>query len=519
MRRCRQRGQAVVMATVALGVFLLGAIGLAIDTAQLYAMRQMAQAAADAAAQAAVLSMFNKTNVGANEFATATDYKHTCGAADAIAPCSYAARNGFPGGGTNTVSIDVPTPADIGLDPGILSPYDPVNLLRVSITRKVSTWFMPLLGGAVSADVSARATAALVGVTAPTPILVTHPSLDHALSTNGTTLIQICGGPDKSIQVNSASSVAYASPKAGGLIDLSKAGPADAGDCTTGTGADFGVFGGASENPGSVSLGSTGDYLQPSSIVKDPFAGIPQPLPPDALGSSKTIKAGEDGCVYTECTEYSPGRYPGGLEIKGGLPVIFRPGLYYLQGGSGFQLKNVVAGGGAASNWNAMCVGCAEDSDTGAGMVVFDTGPAGSTAGSNPAGGFSIDTNVSVTLKGSTKTEVNAKGETVPKGPYYGMLFWEDRTADAHTGTSAHKFGKGNGCFTLIGNIYATNTDSIMANPAHYQEVEYNGNPCSNTVQQGYIVVSSLQIVGTTVIKMNLNQKGFLTVRRIALVK
>jgi hypothetical protein len=94
----------------------------------------------------------------------------------------------------------------------------------------------------------------------------------NSLSTNGTTNIIICGGPSKSIQVNSSSASAYASPKAGGLIDLSHAGPADPGNCTTGTGADFGTFGGAAANPGSVSLGSTGHYVPTSSPVQDPFA-------------------------------------------------------------------------------------------------------------------------------------------------------------------------------------------------------------------------------------------------------
>ena len=79
--------------------------------------------------------------------------------------------------------------------------------------------------------------------------------------------------------------------------------------------------------------------------------------------------------------------------------------------------------------------------------------------------------------------------------------------------------GQGNGCFTLIGSIYATNTLAIMlATPSQYQEVDYNGNPCSSTVQQGYIIASSLQIVGTTTIRMSISPFGFFVIRRIALV-
>jgi hypothetical protein len=81
--------------------------------------------------------------------------------------------------------------------------------------------------------------------------------------------------------------------------------------------------------------------------------------------------------------------------------------------------------------------------------------------------------------------------------------------------------GQGNGCFTLLGTIYATNTLATMLVPPgnHYQEVDYNGNPCSTTVQQGYIIASSLQIVGSTTIRMRLTPYGFITIRRVALVR
>ena len=79
--------------------------------------------------------------------------------------------------------------------------------------------------------------------------------------------------------------------------------------------------------------------------------------------------------------------------------------------------------------------------------------------------------------------------------------------------------GQGNGCFTLIGTIYMTNTlATMLATPSQYQEVDYNGNPCSSTVQQGYIIAGSLQIVGTTTIRMSISPFGFFVIRRIALV-
>jgi hypothetical protein len=514
-----------VLVVVAMGIFLMGALGLAIDVGQMYGHRQMAQVAADAAAQAGILSILNGTNTGTNAFGGAS---HTCTTTDPITPCEHARKDGFGGDSNDVVIIDFPSAATVGLDPATLSASDPVNILRVTITRSVTTGLIRLLGAASASPVRAIAAAAIVTVDSPTPIVVTHPTMAHALSTNGTTNIIICGGPTRSIQVNSTSASAYASPKAGGVIDLSHAGPGDTGNCAGGTGADFGVLGGSLTNPGSVLLGSTGHYVSPSSVVDDPFASVAAPVVPvlsPTNGGPVSIPIGTDGCMAVTCAEYFPGLYTGGLRVNGGNPVIFRPGLYYVQTG-GFELKNIDGGGGALNNWNAMCTTCAPDTSTGMGMVVYDTGPAGATYGSNPTGGFDISTNVRITLTGSTLTTTNANGEVVPAPPYYNFLFWEDRTADDHSGMNpttaggSHSMGQGNGCFTLIGTIYATNTRAAMiADPDHYQEVIYNGTPCSTTVQTGYIVVSSLQIVGTTTIRMNLVPYGFLKVRQVALVR
>ena len=54
-----EAGQAVLLVVVALSIFLLGAVGVAIDGSHLYAERQMAQAAADAGAQAAIMTLLD----------------------------------------------------------------------------------------------------------------------------------------------------------------------------------------------------------------------------------------------------------------------------------------------------------------------------------------------------------------------------------------------------------------------------------------------------------------------------
>jgi Flp pilus assembly protein TadG len=55
-------GQAIVLVALAMSLFLLAAVGLAVDGSTLYTHRQMAQAAADAAAQAGIMSIFDGTN-------------------------------------------------------------------------------------------------------------------------------------------------------------------------------------------------------------------------------------------------------------------------------------------------------------------------------------------------------------------------------------------------------------------------------------------------------------------------
>ena len=67
----RESGQAVLLVIVGLSIFLIGALGLALDGAQMYAQQQMARAAADAGAQAGILSIYRGTNATApNPFGT-----------------------------------------------------------------------------------------------------------------------------------------------------------------------------------------------------------------------------------------------------------------------------------------------------------------------------------------------------------------------------------------------------------------------------------------------------------------
>jgi hypothetical protein len=497
-----EEGQAVALVAVAMSFFLVAAIGLGIDGSHLYAQRQMAQAAADAAAQAAMMSIFDGTNTATtNPAKFSTGATFPCGSSDAKTPCAYANKNGFDASKGDTVSVAFPGSA--GAPNVILSGSDPVNVVQVTVTRSVKTTLLRLVRFVApsATNVTAKATAAIVAVVSPTPIVVTDPTNSNSLSMNGTTGITITGGPTRSIQVNSSSSQAFTG---GGTIDLSRAGP-------NGTGADFGVYGGSTTNPGSVSLGTTGNYVSPASPVLDPLAGVAAPSVPTTVNPPTKSISGTDGCLAT-CTEYSPGLYntSSGLDFTK-QNVIFKPGIYYVQSTGGVTFKQTTGGG---ANNSGMCVGCAVDPSTGSGMLIYDSGPAGSTVNNNPTGGFTFDTKTSIALTGSLKGPiVNLVPSAV--APYYGILFWEDRTANAQS----HVIGQGNGCFTVVGTIYITNTLAIMqGDSTHHQSVEYHGTPCSNTQNLGEIIVSDLTLKGNVTVNMGLFQYGFLTIRQVALV-
>jgi Flp pilus assembly protein TadG len=516
-------GQAIVLVAVAMSLFLFAAIGLAVDGSNLYSQRQMAQAAADAAAQAGMMSIFDGTNsLAGNAAAFTAGTPFTCTTTDAETPCVYARNNGFGGSSNDIVAVTFPTSA-----PGVKLSSDPTNLIKVTVSRNVSTTLMRFLGPTAT-WVNASATAAIVSVLNPTPILVTHPYLANALQMVGNkSLIKICGGPSRSIEINSSNPNAFDPGQSS--VDLSHAGPGGSSDCSTAAGADFAVFGGpgpTSTAAGQVNLG-TGQYISHASPIQDPFANVDPPGVPTTIGSSKTITAPTDGCILATCTEFSPGLFAGGIDLKG-KTVIFQPGVYYIQGG-GFVAKGTTGGG---ANFSSMCAGagCVADPKTGTGILVYDSGPAGSSLGNNPSGGFQISTGNSISFQGPTLSTTNALGVNgctltggcvVPAAPYYNIAFWEDRTADSRpAGSQAHQMGQGTGCFQVTGTIYITNTQDIMtsSNGVQYQGVSYGGNPCSTTVTQGDIIVGTLQLNGNAAITMNLVPYGFLTIRMVAMV-
>jgi Flp pilus assembly protein TadG len=490
MKRRYEKGQALLLVVVAMGIFLIGALGLAVDGAQMYGHRQMAQAAADAGAQAGIMSIFNGTaGTGASAFPTSGTFN--CAVSDLKTPCKYAAFNRFGGTAADIVTVDYP---DSTAAPGVtLAASAPVNLIRVTVQRTIDTGLIRFLGPSTS-TVKAVAIAAIVDVFAPVPILVTHPTLSGALSTNGGPTITICGGPTRSIQVNSSSATSL-NMNSNTTIDLSKAGPLDSllNPCTTGTGADFGDFGGPG-TPNFTFVSGVGKFVQPASPILDPLASVPEPAAPAAAPAATALANNVSGCPVAPpkpCKLYSPGLYAGGISIQNET-AVFKPGLYYMEGG-GFKNRS--------NGMMVMATGFASDPNTGAGMVVYNHG----------AGTFDVGSNSAANLVGSDAGSI-----------YKSILFFEDRNAPANTGVGGsdeHRFGGGGEVF-LKGTIYISNSLSVMtATAGHYQNVLLQGTPGSNTRIVGEIIVSTLKMGGNAGITMQLDATATLNIRQVALVK
>jgi Putative Flp pilus-assembly TadE/G-like len=400
----RQAGQTTTLIVLALGLFLLGAIGIAVDISNWWFHRQMAQGAADAACTAGIMDMLaNAEGQSVGNFPSGSPpAAYTCSSSGAStsAPCAYANLNGYsgagrvagqpsndvqvifpttlPGSGLQVCSSTVPPPC---IPATVASPY-----LVINVFDRTPTTFTGLLRGSTTVDVAASAACALTYADAPIPILVLDPQNPNikpavsALNVQGTPTITIVGGPQKSIQVNTADSgKAGAAVTVGGnaLIDLHLGGPAG----PPGTGSDIGIFGAVAEPavPKNFNPGTTGHWEQ-GAPVSDPFAqvcapsqstdclatinGFSAPTKPGApaVPADQTTKGctsipcavayQDHGCPNTaatrsngKCLLYTAGLYDSttgfstGIQIgpgggTSGIIGLFDPGLYYIGGGA-----------------------------------------------------------------------------------------------------------------------------------------------------------------------------------------
>jgi Putative Flp pilus-assembly TadE/G-like len=299
-------GQAVLLVIVGISVLLIGALGLALDGAQMYAQQQMARSAADAAAQAGMMSIYRGTNITASSpFGTgSTPAAFTCSTSDARTPCVYARLNGFGRTASDIVIVSFPTSVAgvSNLSTG------GVALVAVSVQRTLKTGLTQFLGPSTSI-VYASATAALIG-SIPDCLTVLSPAGNGALSisNNATVSLHDCG-----ITVDSGD------PQA---LTVSNNAIVQA--------AAIQVVGGDSIGNGASVLPNPTLNAPPAG---DPFASVPAPAYSRPPCFQNTVVTNNSSAVL------GPGVYCGGITVSNNASVTFTPGLYVLLGG-GLSISN-----------------------------------------------------------------------------------------------------------------------------------------------------------------------------------
>ena len=291
-----------------IGLVLLVVLGVAADYTQLWAHRQMAQAAADAACQAGAADLYldaidpaaaGTGGVGSFGF-IGTSFN--CTTNTGTSPCVYAAANGYKGA---NVSVSFPSSLSgvTAIPPAfgtVANPY-----IQVTVTDPIPMSFTKLVSSVSTVNITAKAGCGVVPVAMPVPLVILHKTAAGSLTVSGTPTIKVYGGPQRSIEVDSNNVAALTG---GGTIDLSQGGP-----LSPPTGSDFGVFGGPKNNPGNVLTGSTGHYISSANPIGDPFLTTSPPSEPTATkGTAQAVPLGVNGCPDPNgCVEFSPGDYTG----------------------------------------------------------------------------------------------------------------------------------------------------------------------------------------------------------------
>ena len=334
IRTPHENGQAVVIILIFLSLFLLGFLGFGSDLSQLWALRQGAQGAADAACQAGAADLFMKSQNTAGLDTSWVGGSVSCGAGSTNPVCSYAYKNG----GYYGSNVQVSFPASVDGAPSLTGfgavayPY-----IQVTISDTLKLTFLRAFSKSTTWPVTATAICGLSPVQVPIPLVVLNKTLSGALSINGTPTISIYGGPRRAVQVDSSSATAFQASGSKAIVDLSLAGPSN-------SGAEFGVFG-TETKPANVSLGSSGKWVSPSFPYGDPWILISLPSAPSTAGQATNVGYGVNGCPDPAgCTEFSGGNYStctnSGNLVTGGTGCLSIPVGYTITFGTRTAANN-----------------------------------------------------------------------------------------------------------------------------------------------------------------------------------
>jgi len=298
-----ESGQAVVLFAIMM-LALLFAVGLAIDAGQLYSAKRAQQEAADAAAFAAAVVLYQQ-GTGADAIAAART--------DAL-------TNGYSSGGICVLTQPGPCTDDATLTtvtvywPPITGTYiGNIKHVEVEITRQVKTSLVP--AEAAFNPVRAR------GVAGSEPLNNGYAimALDRgntcgAFNTQSNGSVQLYGG---GILVNSTCTSFAAQndqgtggPCASNCFYIESPYPLDVNGYATGHWSDLGI---------------TVNSNHPQ--VSDPFAGFPKPTV-SGLPTCNSLAACQDGSG-----NQIPGVYSVNLGGAGNTDMVLNPGIYILKNG------------------------------------------------------------------------------------------------------------------------------------------------------------------------------------------
>jgi Flp pilus assembly protein TadG len=311
-----EEGQAVVLFAIVM-LALLFAVGLAIDAGQLYSAKRAEQEAADAAAFAGAVVL----------------YQQGSGAQAIAAARSDAQTNGYVSGGGCTLSTagvcyDAATQTTVAVYwPPITGSYIGNNKhIEVSITRQVKTSLVP--AQAAFNPVRAR------GVAGSEPL------------NNGYAVMALDrGNTDRGFWTGSNGSVDL---NGGGILVNSTSGNASENDVCPAGGPDFSI-----ESPWGLDVTGTATGCWGSipvnmghSPVPDPFAGFPRPtvcLSPTCLPAPTPVYTSLPAAVGG-VTTLEPGVYK--VKIKGAGTDVFHlnPGIYIVEAGFDTSGNGLVTG-------------------------------------------------------------------------------------------------------------------------------------------------------------------------------
>jgi hypothetical protein len=548
-----ESGQALVFMVLALALVLLGAGAICVDMSNLWFHRQAAQNAADAACTAGAMDLLvdaQALQTGHQGFTNGTAFSCTTGST--AAPCQYAAKNGYnsnnasPG---NLVSVSFPASV-AGVPTAAIPPAGiaPNAFMRVDVTDNVQTFFSGLLSGTRTQTVRSFAVCGLVLAASPVPLMVLDPKTSDAptLDLQGNPNINIVGGPQRSVQVNSSANNAV-HIQGSATLDLSLGGP-------NGTGSDLAVYGGPKTAPGGFSKGTTGHWYAPAAPLADPFAQLPAPAQPanGPLPQQGVAVGKVNGCPDTACQEFAPGYYPNGILVKHNT-AIFDPGIYYVVGGfsadslSCLRPSTAVGDGSGGTlfyfaDTNSLAVGSnsGKSCPTGAGKDFTTTTGTGSLPfGAKCTAASTLPANVPATLTGSVllgpcraptvgplcapncaTNYGDPLGTGNPIGEQRGILFFQNRSKGAAADFS------GGGQFLLSGAMYlhqcVTGGSDTGLNcnttSAFNTTVNLGGNSGAGTIV-GQIVVDKMSLGGTSGITMDLNPTGSFGIMKATLLR